>query len=102
MIMTTKIGQIPDGYIEDADNYAIIPMDTQRTIELGGRIMFKSVVLDQMTLDNIVLTSGLKKKVCCIVVSYTAREVIEMIGNAKRMLGKFIDEGGDLYGKKIN
>lgn len=97
-----KVGQIPDGYIEDADNYCIIPLDTQKSIELGGRIMFKNVILDQMTIDNIVATSGVYPAVCCIIVSYTAQEVITMIGNAKRMLGRFIDEGGDLYGKKIN
>lgn len=98
----SKLQKIPDGYIPDADNYCIIPMDTYLSIELGGRIMFKSVVIDQMEKDTIVLVSGMEKTVCCIVVSYTAKQVEDMIENAKRMLGKFIDEGGDLYGKKIN
>jgi len=98
----SKLKKIPEGYIRDADNYVIIPIDTQKSIELGGRIMFKNVVLDQMEIDNIIIESGLGKKVCCIVVCYTAKEVQTMIDNAKRLLGKFIDEGGDLYGKKIN
>jgi len=98
----SKLKKIPEGFIEDADNYVIIPMDTYQSIELGGRIMFKQVVIDQMEVDNIVATSGLAPTVCAILVSYTAKEVKEKIENAKRLLGHFIDEGGDLYGKKIN
>ena len=96
--MIEKHKRIPEGYIEDADNYCIIPLDTQKTIELGGRIMMKLVVMERMTVDNIVATSGLDKTVCCIIVSYTAADVSRMIREVKKYIGKIIDQGGDLYG----
>lgn len=92
----SKIKQIPDGFIEKADNYVLIPMDTMKGIPLGGKIMYNMVVKDQMTVDNIIFTFGFAQKVCIITVSYTAKEVQEMIANAKRLAGKLIDVGGNL------
>lgn len=95
--------KIPEGYIEDADVYKLMPMDTYNVIDVGGRIMFNMVVRDQMTIDNIVATTGLvklketkQKTLCIIIVSYTEKDVLEKIGNAKRLAGKLIDEGGEM------
>lgn len=104
----SKLKQIPEGFIEDADFYKIMPIDTYVPVDVGGRIMFKMVILDQMEIDNIIATSGLahrvtnkpkadshQKSLCIVIVAYTHRQVVEMIENARRLAGKFIDEGGD-------
>lgn len=96
--------RIPDDYIEDADEYKVMPIDTYIPLEIGGRIMKKMVILDQMKIENIIATTGLKhhegKKgsICLVIVSYTRIEVVAMIRKAKLLTGKLIDEGGSLDG----
>lgn len=79
---------IPDKFIEDADKYILVANDSDKPIKLGGRIMMNQVVREQMTMDNIIATTGFANKVCIIMVDYSAEQILHFIRIARAKLQK--------------
>lgn len=91
MTRLTNIQKIPEGFIEEAERYVLIPNDRHTGIELGGKVMMNLVVREQMTMTNIVMTTGVENKGCIILVDYSYRQVIEKIEHAKKEIEKYGD-----------
>lgn len=82
---------IPDGYIEDADEYYVLSNIKGSTpILIGGRVMCNYVVYDQMDRRNIIATVGVKPTGCIVIVDYTVQQVNYFIDTAKKKIDKMV------------
>ena len=91
---------IPDDYIKEAEKYIVMSVFGGSPFEIGGRIMMQQVVMEQMSVDNIIAIAGMENKeglqeleqtVCIILVDYTPERIMSFVKKAQKKLGHVID-----------